>query len=137
MTLSESFGDFYRVLVIFFVYSAATVGLEPVVASLSLRMGVALAGTLLVVVLMDAVPMLVRGERPTFGAGSYFSSARGFLAIVTFFLVAAVLADGLRATLAVPEAFVTVLAALVAAVVVFGGLVAYYSQTAPRSERAN
>lgn len=67
----------------------------------------------------------MRGRTPTFDEGSVFYSARGFLLIVVFVFVAAILAQWLRRSIAYPDWVLTTIAALIAATFVFGSLVAY------------
>ncbi|WP_129116901.1 hypothetical protein [Halegenticoccus tardaugens] len=125
--------EFSRTLVVFFAYVVAAQALQPAISSLSLRAGIALLATLLLVALADAIPSLLRGETPRFDEGSYVHAARGFFALAAFVLLAAVVADWLRGSFAVQEWLVTVISALVAGVGVFGGLVAYYRRRTVRS----
>lgn len=136
MARFDSLGSFARVLVVFFTYSVAVQATEPVFGSLYVRAGAALLVTLVVVLAIDSIPALIRGERPTFDEGSYFYSARGILTIVVFVLLAAAFADGLRAATGLREWLVMVVAALGAAVLVFGSLVAYYRQRQSRAVQA-
>ena len=137
MNSSNTVSSFLRILLVFFVYSVAVQVLDPVVPSLYARVAIALALTLLAVVLLDAIPAVRRGQTPTFEEGSVLYSARGFLLVVTFVLLAAVLASWLRTSVASPEWVLTTIAALLAAIVVFGSLVAYYWRTSPRSTRSD
>ena len=129
MSRLDSAGAFLRVLLVFFVYSVAVQGFDSIVPSLYRRAALALVLTLLVILILDGAPAAIRGQRPTFDEGSFFYSARGLLAIVTFILLAAVLADWLRGSFGLQEWLLMAIAALVAAVVVFGGLVVYYWRT--------
>ncbi|WP_115863740.1 hypothetical protein [Halorussus litoreus] len=126
MARFDSVGALLRVAAVFVVYSVAVQASQAIIDSLYLGGVVALLVTLVAVLALDAVPALVRGQTPSFGEGSYFYAGRGLLTLVGFLLVTAVFVDWLRTSAAFPEWLAVLVGALGAAVLVFGGLVAYY-----------
>ena len=75
---------------------------------------------------LDAVETALGGELSFLGEGSRLHAVRGLLVLYLFFLVAALGAEGLRATTGLSATAVALTGAVVALVVVFGPLVGYY-----------
>lgn len=125
MVSERTFTDAWHALTFLLLYGVLATALAPRFTPYP-RVLAALAVSVVLFGALDALPALVRGERPLLDTDGRLYSVRGLVALVGIVLVTAVTADWLRAAAGASDVVATAAGVALGVAVVLGPVVAYY-----------